>query len=81
MINKQEMVALNLTIKATSNKKIDIMSDHQLTVLDRELERVNEELNHYTSHADKQDYAIAVASGILTGIIDSVYVVVSLHII
>ena len=74
MINKQEMVALNLTIKATSHKKIDIMSDHQLTVLDRELERVNEELNHYTSHADKQDYAIAVASGILTGIIDSVYV-------
>ncbi|MDO4650632.1 MAG: M48 family metallopeptidase, partial [Eubacteriales bacterium] len=39
-----------------------------------ELDRVNKELDRYTNHADKGEYAIAVGVGIVAGIIDSIYV-------
>ena len=32
--------------------------------LNRELARVNQELERYTNHADKADYAFAVTSGV-----------------
>lgn len=42
--------------------------------LNTELARVNQELEHYTNHADKADYAFAVASGIISGAIDALFV-------
>ena len=42
--------------------------------LNMELARVNQELEHYTNHADKADYAFAVASGIISGAIDALFV-------
>lgn len=42
--------------------------------LNTELARVNEELEHYTNHADKADYALAVTSGVLAGLVDSLFV-------
>lgn len=42
--------------------------------LNTELARVNQELEHYTNHADKADYAFAVASGVLAGLVDSLFV-------
>ena len=74
MMEQQEVVALDLELKATFNNGINVIDDAQLSSLNLELARVNEELNRYTSHADKIDYVIAVASGIIAGIIDAVYV-------
>lgn len=42
--------------------------------LNTELARVNQELEHYTIHADKADYALAVTSGVLAGLVDSLFV-------
>lgn len=42
--------------------------------LNAELARVNQELERYTNHADKADYAFAVASGVLAGLVDSLFV-------
>ena len=42
--------------------------------LNAELARVTQELDRYTNHADKADYALAVASGILSGLVDSLFV-------
>ena len=50
----------------------------ELTVSEEELDlalnRVNTELDRYTNKADKADYAVAVASGIVSGVIDALYV-------
>ena len=45
-----------------------------LEEINQALQRVDSELERYTSRADKFDYAVAVGSGILSGIIDSVFV-------
>lgn len=42
--------------------------------LDEALEKVNKQLERYTFDGSKTDYAIAIASGILAGIVDSVFV-------
>lgn len=42
--------------------------------LNTELARVNQELDRYTNHADKADYALAVTSGVLAGLVDSLFV-------
>jgi len=42
--------------------------------LEAQFSRVNQELVRYTSQADKTDYAFAIASGLITGFIDSVFV-------
>lgn len=42
--------------------------------LNAELTRVTQELDRYTNHADKADYALAVTSGILSGLVDSLFV-------
>ena len=42
--------------------------------LDKRLQELNSELERYTSHADRADYALAVASGIVSGLIDSFFV-------
>ena len=42
--------------------------------LNAELSQVNQKLERYTNYADKLDYALAVASGIIAGVIDSVFI-------
>ena len=42
--------------------------------LNDDLARVEEELDRYTNKASKEDYALAVASGLLAGIVDALYV-------
>ena len=42
--------------------------------LNTELARVNQELDRYTNHADKADYALAVTNGVLAGLVDSLFV-------
>ncbi len=51
-------------------KSIDeLMAENQ-----RKIEEFNEKIEKYTNHADKYDYMLAVGSGILCGIIDSIAV-------
>ena len=47
--------------------------DTQLALND-DLARINAELDRYTCHAQKEEYALAVASGILAGVVDALYV-------
>ena len=42
--------------------------------LNTELARVNQELERYTNHADKTDYTLSVAGGVLAGLVDSLFV-------
>lgn len=42
--------------------------------LNDDLARIEEELDRYTNKASKEDYALAVASGLLAGIVDALYV-------
>lgn len=59
----EEVVSADAKVEAPS-------IDH----LNTELARVNQELEHYTNHADKADYALAVTSGVLAGLVDSLFV-------
>ena len=63
----QELIAAEIESSADHSAKNDID-------IDAELARVNSELERFTNHADKTDYAFAVCSGILSGVIDSLYV-------
>lgn len=47
----------------------DLIADNKLKI-----DEFNEEIEKYTNHADKYDYMLAVGSGILCGIIDSIAV-------
>ena len=64
---EQEVIAADVSVEATGANisGIDI---------DAELERVNKELDRYTSHADKAHYAFAVFSGIISGAIDAIFI-------
>ncbi len=42
--------------------------------LDEALARVNKQLERYSFNGDKADYAIAITSGILAGLVDSIFV-------
>ena len=66
---EEEVVAVDLTV--TANKNLD---SEELNVLDKELARVNSELERYTNRATKADYSFSVASGLLTGLVDSFFV-------
>lgn len=45
--------------------------DAQLEEKNDELERLNDEVDRLTNHADAVDYTVAVASGVITGLIDA----------
>lgn len=48
--------------------------DDQLMLCQQEADAINEDIDKLTNHADGVDYTIAALSGILTGIIDSLFV-------
>lgn len=64
---------------AVSERQRDI--DHKLAIIEERLEKnqnridtLNVEIDRLTSHADKIDYMVAIGSGILAGMIDSLWV-------
>ena len=65
----EEVISAELTV---SSDKPQEHSDPG--AINQSLQRVNSELEKYTNNADKIDYALAVGSGILCGIIDSIFV-------
>lgn len=48
--------------------------DKQISICEDEIAKLNADIDRLTNHADGLDYTIAVASGILTGLIDSLFV-------
>ena len=65
----EEVISAELTVSS------DKPQEHsELGAINQSLQRVNSELEKYTNNADKIDYALAVGSGILCGIIDSIFV-------
>lgn len=56
-----------------TNPEIDSI-DNQLDVLQQKIDEINRDVEKYTNDADWIDNTVAVASGIICGIIDSVFV-------
>ena len=48
--------------------------DNQIKLCEDEVAKLDAEIDRLTNHADGLDYAVAVASGIITGLIDSFFV-------
>ena len=48
--------------------------DERLSEIEKKIEKLNVDLEKLTNHADGIDYMIAVASGIISGIVDSIFV-------
>lgn len=48
--------------------------DERLSVIDDEVSELNAEIDRLTNHADGIDYTIAVASGVVTGLLDAFFV-------
>lgn len=48
--------------------------DAQISLCEEEISKLSVEIDRLTNHADGIDYAVAVASGILTGLLDSIFV-------
>ncbi len=74
-IAEEEIVAAEVTCKAESGAApvsiADRPSDAQI---DAALAQVNKQLERYVFDGDMTDYAMAIASGILAGIVDSIFV-------
>ena len=60
-------------IKKEQNSDIYAL-DQRISSIDTEIEKLNSEIDQLTNHADGLDYIVAVSSGILCGIIDSIFV-------
>lgn len=67
---ENEIISADLTLAAESPSA----GTDELDALNQSLQRINAELERYTSNTDKLDYALAVSSGIFSGIIDSFFV-------
>lgn len=63
----QEIMLVDISIQESG------VSDTQLTLND-DLAKINDELERYTCYARKEEYALAVASGILAGMVDALFV-------
>ena len=66
-------------VDITDKRKLEIYNciseiDKKLSVISERVEELNSEIDSLTNHADGIDYTVAVASGIIAGIIDSVWV-------
>ncbi len=66
-------------VDVTDQRKLEIYNgiteiDKKLAVISGRIDELNAEIDSLTNHADGIDYAIAVASGIVAGIIDSLWV-------
>ena len=48
--------------------------DEELSAIDDKIQKINNDIDRLTNHADGIDYAVAVTSGIITGIIDATVV-------
>lgn len=74
-----EFSVIGIKDKELSQRKSVIQSnieriDGELSVLEEKIEELNSEIDSLTSHADKFDITISVISGIIAGVVDSLWV-------
>ena len=62
---EQEIISAEVSVETESG---------DLDEINAKLDKINADLERYTVKADKTDYAFAVLSGILAGVIDSIFV-------
>lgn len=67
--SEEEVIDAELTVTAEN-----ALMEPDLDEINRRLQEVNSQLERYTNHADKADYAFAVCSGIMAGAIDALFV-------
>lgn len=72
-ISQEELMEADLQI-SPEGLRTAVFNEADPSVLDAQLADVNQKLEKYTSIAGKEDYAFAVASGLITGFIDSVFI-------
>ncbi len=73
--DEEEIIAAEVECKAEpQNKSSDNSAQATQSQIDAALARVNKQLERYTFDGCKADYALAISSGILAGLIDSVFV-------
>ena len=68
-----EVASLNAELFNEIDKKIQNV-DNQIQSLEDRIAVLNTDIDRLTNHADGLDYAVAVGSGILCGVIDSLFV-------
>ncbi len=72
---EEEIVAAEVTCKAESGANpVSIAERPSDAQIDVALAQVNQQLERYTFDGDKTDYAVAIASGVLAGIVDAIFV-------
>lgn len=74
-----EVISPNGSSKNTDKNQQEIEKeletiDEQYEICEQKVAALNKEIDRLTNHADGLDYTVAVASGILTGVIDSFFV-------
>ena len=67
---QKELIELHYSLPASMNNT----GSDELSDLQEQLNALDDRLESYIIRADRVDYAIAVASGILCGIVDSFFV-------
>lgn len=72
MDNKKNII-FSGEIFIKSNDILDEEIDQELSDINGKINELDKELDRLVSHADKTDYLIAAASGILSAIIDSIF--------
>ncbi len=74
-IEESEVVVAEVSVNAVDSTSGLISDSPDLEKkVDERLRQLNTELEKYTNHADKLDYAVAVSSGILSGVLDALFV-------
>lgn len=66
---EQEVISADVSVTVSDSDQ-----DVNLDKINHTLHKVNAQLDRYTNKADRADYALAVTSGILAGILDSLFV-------
>lgn len=66
-------------IDLDDSRKLDILNglqsiEEQLVICENKVEELNSQIDGLTNHADRIDYTVAVASGVLAGILDIFFV-------
>ena len=73
-IETEEVLTAEVNLETVSSITETMHNVPPMEEIDKALARVNSELDRYTNMADKGDYAAAIFSGIVSGVIDAVFV-------
>lgn len=70
----KNLLNAEISIEILNESNLLAAKNETSAALDQALIKVNQELDSFVNHADKMDYAFAVASGLCAGIVDFLFV-------